>query len=429
MPNGTQTVDYEALAKKHGGALAPNLDELAKKHGGSAVASTTPEEKKIPTPDMATSIGPRPKGVGTWLQNLETDVRTGSGSTLPGRILKKMGAPGLETGVSKEAGEFIGSPLLGSVHAAQGVAMLPQHPWEGTKKAVGGVLEAGTIPGLIAAAPEEGISGVMGRLQSLVQDASKARKAGKTIQEWRNINKALGVTSKGVVIGEGAKGLEEAATMPGRTMKQLGFTAKKLEKMKPMERMVAIRPHLEQTGQQIEALLTAQEKAGKTLDVGARVFETLKKIPNPKIQEQAIESFNYLTKELGIVNQRAATPTDAWKLRRALVAGARFGQGGDLNSLANVRAALRTAVSSDLKDAVPGLKELDQAYSDLRTAMNAARSTVQKEAVKPKPSLGKRIMQGAKREITERPIRSAGIALGVPYLGYEAAKHYSSPVP
>jgi hypothetical protein len=388
------------------------------------------EVKRSASSDPATSIGPRKKGISSWLEDLEADVRTGTGATLPGRILKKMGAPGLEMGQSKEVGEFMGSPLLGPIHAAQGVAMLPQHPWEGTKKAVGGMFEAGTIPGLLAAAPEEGGAAAMGKMESFVKDVMSARKAGKTIQEWKKINKAIGVTSKGVRIGEGAKSIEEAATMPGRTLERAGFTAKKLEKMKPLERMMAIRPHLEQAGQRIDQLLDAQEKAGKTLDVGAKVFETLKKIPNPKIQEQAIESFNYLAKELGIANQRAATPREAWKLRRALVAGSRFGQGGDLNSLANVRGALYGAVSSDLKAAVPGLSEADQAYSDLRTAMNAARSTVQKESVKgPKPGLLKSIARGAKKEFTERPIRTTALAVGIPYVGSEVAKHFSSPVP
>jgi hypothetical protein len=393
-------------------------------------ATAAPEGKKAVPSGPATSISPRPKGVGTWLENLEADVRTGSATTLPGRLLSKMGARGTESAVSKDVGEFMGSPLTGTVHAAQGAAMLPQHPWQGTKKMVGGALEAATIPGLLAAGPEEGGAATLGKIESLVKDARAARKAGKTIQEWKKINKALGVTAKGVRIGEGAKSIEEAATMPGRTLERAGFTAKNLEKMKPLERMMAIRPHLEQAGQRIEQLLDAHEKAGKILDVGAKVFETLKKIPNPKIQEQAIESFNYLAKELGIANQRAATPREAWKLRRALVAGSRFGQGGDLNSLANVRGALYGAVSSDLKAAVPGLNEADQAYSDLRTAMNAARSTVQKEAVKgPKPGLLKSIARGAKKEFTERPIRTTALAVGIPYVGSEVAKHFSSPVP
>jgi hypothetical protein len=424
-------VDLDALARKYGGTAAPSVDfaALAKKHGGS-VATEQAQETAPKSTLIKTSISARPKGVSTWLENLETDIRTGSATTLPGRILHKMGAKGLEYGVSKEAGEFIGSPILGTTHALQGAALIPSKPWEGTKKLVGGVMEAGTIPGLLAAGPEEGGAAAMGKLETLLREASAARKAGKSLEEWRKINKVLGVSSKAIRIGEGAKGIEDAATMPGRSLQQAGFTAKKLEKMKPIERMMAIRPHVEQAGKQIEAALQAHEKAGKTVDVGARVFETLKKIANPRIQEQAIEEFNNLAKELGIPNQRAATPTEAWKLRKALVAGARFGQGGDLNSLGTVRAALYGSVSSDLKAAVPELQKLDPLFSDLKTAMNAATNGVRKEAVKgSKPSLLQRIGRGAKREVTDRPLRTIALGLGIPYAGHEIAKHYSDHVP
>ena len=382
-----------------------------------------------PVGDKST-IKARPKGFLSWLQDLESDVRFGTGSTAPGRLLRTMGAPGIESGVGKESGEFMGGPVIGAVHGWQGLATIPSHPWQGIKQNIGGFFEATAIPGMLASGPEEGGAALFGKLEGLTKDVMAARKAGKTIEEWRKINKVLRVGVKGVRIGEEAKSLEQAATMPGRSLERAGFTAKKLSAMKPMERMMAIRPHLEQAGKAIETALQTEEKAGKVLDVGSRAFEVIKKIPNPKLQEQAIESFNYLAKELGIVNQRAATPTEAWKLRRALVAGARFGQGGDLNSLANIRGALYGAVSGDLKEAVPGLKELDQAFSDFRTAMNAARNAVSKEAITgKKPGLVKSIARGARREITERPIRTAALAVGIPYAGHEVVKHFSSHVP
>jgi hypothetical protein len=401
--------------------------------GGDWFSANAPKEEVAagkPIPKDST-IGPRPKGVSSWLESLEADIRSGTGVTLPGKILQKMGAPGLEHGGgSKEAAEFMGSPLLGTVHAAQGVSMLGSHPWEGTKRAVGGAMEAATIPGMIEAAPSEAGAATMGKLETLVKDASAARKAGKTIEEWRGINKALGVTQKAVRIGEDTKSLAEAGTMPGRTLERAGFSAKQLAKMKPIEQLQAIKPHLDEAGKAIESALDTHEKAGKTLDVGAKVFETLKKIPNPHLQQTAMDAFNDLAKEIGIANQRAATPKEAWKLRRALVAGSRFGMGGDLNSLSNVRGALYGAVSSDLKSAVPELKTLDPQFSDLKEAVKAARTAVAKEAVKgSKPGLLKSIAQGMKREVTERPIRTAAYALGIPAVGYEVGKHFSSAVP
>jgi hypothetical protein len=121
------------------------------------------------------TIGPRPKGVASWLESLESDIRSGSGVTVPGRLLQKMGAPGLEKGGgSKDAAEFMASPLLGTVHAAQGLSMTPSHPWEGTKRAVGGALEAATIPGLIEFAPSEAGANFMAKTEEAVKGGAKS---------------------------------------------------------------------------------------------------------------------------------------------------------------------------------------------------------------------------------------------------------------
>lgn len=114
----------------------------------------TVAELKEAAPELArgATMSPRKPGILTWLQNLEADIRTGTDVTAPGRLLKGMGAKG--TGFSP-AEEFISSPALGAVHAAQGLATIPQAPWQGTKQTVGGAMEALTIPGLIEAAPSE----------------------------------------------------------------------------------------------------------------------------------------------------------------------------------------------------------------------------------------------------------------------------------
>lgn len=93
------------------------------------------------------TISARPGGVGQWLQDLEGDIRTGGGATLPGRALQKMGAKGLNVGSQAAAGDFMGSAPLGLTHAAQGVTEVPSHPITGLGHIVGGLLEASTIPG------------------------------------------------------------------------------------------------------------------------------------------------------------------------------------------------------------------------------------------------------------------------------------------
>jgi hypothetical protein len=125
------------------------------------------------TPAPTGTISAAPTGVKPWLQNLESDVRTGSTSTLPGRVLHAMGAKGLESGVSKPTAEFMGSPVLGPIHTAQGVADTPKHPVRGPLKAAGGVLETLTIPSAFIA-PE-----AVGEASNLLPSAERA---GQSLQ-------------------------------------------------------------------------------------------------------------------------------------------------------------------------------------------------------------------------------------------------------
>jgi hypothetical protein len=105
-------------------------------------------EKRRPKNELK----PAETGAGPWLANVERDLRGGGGRTAAGRILGKLqgrgerGYSGLDSGVSPGVAEFVGSPVLGVVHAAQGVAETPKHPVRGPLKAAGGVLEAGQIP-------------------------------------------------------------------------------------------------------------------------------------------------------------------------------------------------------------------------------------------------------------------------------------------
>ena len=66
-------------------------------------------------------IGPGKSGAGPWLENLEADIRQGTGVTAPGRVLKSFGAQGTESGVSPGVAETIGGTFVGPVRAARGL--------------------------------------------------------------------------------------------------------------------------------------------------------------------------------------------------------------------------------------------------------------------------------------------------------------------
>lgn len=137
QPSAAQTIDFSDL-------------------GGQRVSASSPA---TPVAEMRQA----PSGVRGWLQDLEGDVRYGSKSTLPGRVLHAMGAHGINVGAQASAGDYIESPILGTIHAAQGVAMTPEHPVRGPLKTLGGLLEASQIPASFMA-PEvaEGAAQVAG---------------------------------------------------------------------------------------------------------------------------------------------------------------------------------------------------------------------------------------------------------------------------
>src|SRR5207344_2411909 len=56
----------------------------------------------------------RQQGIQRWFGDLEGDIRHGTGATLPGRVLRGMGAPGIESGAGGgESG--VGNIMGGSV--------------------------------------------------------------------------------------------------------------------------------------------------------------------------------------------------------------------------------------------------------------------------------------------------------------------------
>lgn len=92
------------------------------------------------TPAPTSSVSAPPSGAGQWLRDLEADVRYGGTSTLPGRILKLMGAQGTNIGAQSGAADYIASPVLGPIRTAQGVAE------KSPSRFASGLLQTATLP-------------------------------------------------------------------------------------------------------------------------------------------------------------------------------------------------------------------------------------------------------------------------------------------
>jgi hypothetical protein len=199
-------------------------------------------------------------------------------------------------------------------------------------------------------------------------------------QQWRDINNAIRVPANSVKMGRGAISLDQAASMPGRGLAREGFTADSLAKMSPMEQSAALAPKWKAAGQAVEDTAKAASAKGATLDVGKSAYGIFDSIPDPNLQEKAIDTFNDTARSLGIENQRAVTPTQALEFRRALRSNARFTPQGDLGSLQGIGAQLYRSVSRDLHDAVPELLPVDRHYSDLTGAMTTIQKNVARYA-------------------------------------------------
>ena len=86
-----------------------------------------------------------PAGPMQWLQNLQGDVKTGSGFTLPGRVLQKMGAKGTDAGVPEAVGDLMpgGGTIQGGAKVAQGALKIGEgHPIRGANEILRGFGQA-----------------------------------------------------------------------------------------------------------------------------------------------------------------------------------------------------------------------------------------------------------------------------------------------
>lgn len=205
--------------------------------------------------------------------------------------------------------------------------------------------------------------------------AVKAAQPQGQLGNWSDLNQSIGTSAaKSIRIGKGSADIANAYGIPGRGLETEGFTPQALQKMTPPEQAAAIGPRFQAAGKAVQATADKATENGVTLDAGKSVFNVIKdRIKDPGLQEKAIEIINSHQQELGITNIRQATPTQALALRQALKNEANFGPSATTDSLKGVGRAIYNAVSSDLHDAVPGMKTVDMHYGDLAQAVDTVR--------------------------------------------------------
>lgn len=210
--------------------------------------------------------------------------------------------------------------------------------------------------------------------------AVKAAQPQGQLGNWSDLNQSIGTSAaKTIRIGKGSADISNAYGIPGRGLEAEGFTKEGLQKMTPPEQASAIGPRFQAAGKAVQATADKATEQGVTLDAGKSVFNIIKdRIKDPSLQEKAIEIINSHQRELGIDNIRQATPTQALALRQALRNEANFGANASIDSLKGVGRAIYSAVSSDLHDAVPGMKTVDMHYGDLAQAVDTVRQNTGK---------------------------------------------------
>jgi hypothetical protein len=249
----------------------------AKYQQPTAPAATPAEEQN--------SISAKPTGAAQWLRDLEGDVRYGGTTTLPGRILKKMGAQGLNVGSQGNADTVLQSTPLGPIHMAQGFA--EKRPLHIAK----GALETAELPLEFVGGPTAGA----------VADAVPV--AGQIAKQT--------VKQSGRIIKEGARAIAEAprpsAKLTRRTLESVEKVASHegiaITGKTPVEKLTSLsdgfiaraKPVYQQldkaAGGNLQPLLDKLDQLPKAIEANSVV--------NPKLAEE-------LGKELVEVQRRKA---------------------------------------------------------------------------------------------------------------------------
>jgi hypothetical protein len=162
--------------------IDPKTGEVIPDTSTVQIDPKTGEVASAPQPMAQMSAQPPSKQpVQDWLSNLEKDVTNGGDRTFVGRGLGTLQGnsgryTGLNSGGQGETAPFMGSPITGPIHAAQGIAETPDNPIAGPLKAIGGVLETAKIPSMMMGPPAIEAIPQAGRAVQLLEDVMEAAK-------------------------------------------------------------------------------------------------------------------------------------------------------------------------------------------------------------------------------------------------------------
>lgn len=259
--------------------------------------------------------------------------------------------------------------------------------------------------GMVVEGGAKGIGAVAGKIFPKVDPLAK-------------INKLLGVGQKELVPGKMPSSLDEFATNPARGASKSGLDEKVLAKMNPIERNSAIMAAKDKAGKALEQVLQQATDSGKTVDIYPTLGEVFDSIPDAKLAKEAENRLVQILKNKGITGTLdKLTPMQAREVQRSLDEIADFSSEGEAKSFKDVATKLRRGISQATRKSVPEVAPFDQHYGDLANAAKATQKAVRKYAsTVPENKLRKFIVKAA-------------VGGGVAGLGYEAAKHWGTPVP
>ncbi len=140
----------------------------------SYAAETFPTGRVSAVPNSTTA-----DHVKNWATAVAGDLRNGTSITTLGALLHKLGANGIDSGVSPGVADFMGSLPLGLLRATKGGAEVatPGQRWQGVKDTVGGALDATQIPGGFASPVAGELAGQGG--EAILSQAERAANGAK----------------------------------------------------------------------------------------------------------------------------------------------------------------------------------------------------------------------------------------------------------
>jgi hypothetical protein len=240
-----------------------------------------------------------------WFEDAENDLRGGGSRTILGRGLGLMqgrgdkGFAGLESGVSPETADQMGSPVLGPLRMVKGFAEAGQgHPLTGTKDMFGGTLQAAQIPAMVMAGPEAEALDTMipsrSRAGAILGDIANAakdvpvvpRNTMPALQRWEELTAAGGKAAKPMtklsnrmtdMMSPATKGVQDQFLFPeGRDFYS---NVSDLTRQKPLQTLMGrgLKPTmLRQAGNVRSALNSDLTDAASSIGQGDRYTDALR---------------------------------------------------------------------------------------------------------------------------------------------------------